>query len=135
MNRVSAAAMSIQTWDFQGINRLFGANAKRERTIEPGWLPWAFLSDVKEAQAWMQQDKANRVIEGVQRVPYGHNQVLWERVDKSKPIGFTRGGGVRWLSFYPEAEQLGGCLHNYTGDKFRKEMEHLEFRKGLGSLM
>ena len=51
MNRVSAAAMSIQTWDFQGINRLFGANAKRERTIEPGWLPWAFLSDVKEAQA------------------------------------------------------------------------------------
>ena len=95
--------MSIQTWDFQGINRLFGANAKRERTIEPGWLPWAFLSDVKEAQAWMQQDKANRVIEGVQRAPYGQDQLLWERVDKSKPIKLDLYLGIgivpsRWLS-------------------------------------
>ena len=109
--------MSIQTWDFQGINRLFGANAKRERTIEPGWLPWAFLSDVKEAQAWMQQDKAKRVIEGVQRAPYGQDQLLWERVDKSKPIKLDLylGTGIvpsRWLSFYPEANEPEGCLHN-----------------------
>ena len=72
------------------------------------------------------------MVECVQRFPWGQDQVLWERVDKSKPIGFTDGGGIRWLSFYPEAErgrggpgacEPGGCLHNYTAsDEFKKEM-------------
>ena len=109
-----------------------GANAKQVRTLEPGWFT---PSDWDEAHAWMQKDKANRLIEGVQRAPYGHNQVLWERVDKSKPIGFTRGGllGRSWLSFYPEAEQLGGCMHNYTGDSFREQQEFtLDYQKTGG---
>ena len=62
------------------------------------------------------------------RFPWGQDQVLWERVDKSKPIGFTDGGGIRWLSFYPEAErgrggpgacEPGGGLHNYTASARR----------------
>ena len=120
--------MAMQTWDNMG--GWPDANVKQVRTLEPGWFT---PSDWEAAHAWMQQDKANRVIEGVQRVPYGHNQVLWERVDKSKPIGFTRGGGVRWLSFYPEAEQLGGCMHNYTGDSFREQQEFtLDYQKTGG---
>ena len=68
------------------------------------------------------------MIECVQPFAYGHNQVLWERVDKSRSVGFVRRATVRgahsklplerwltvrWLSFYPEAEQPGGagCLH------------------------
>eukprot|EP00964_Phaeocystis_antarctica_P108070 scaffold72715_cov51-Phaeocystis_antarctica.AAC.2 len=101
--------MAMKQWDT--LLGWPGANAKHVRTLEPGWFT---PSDWDEAHTWMQKDKANRVIEGVQRVPYGHNQVLWERVDKSKPIGFTRGPGARWLSFYPEAEQLGGCLHDVS---------------------
>ena len=75
------------------------------------------------------------------RFPWGQDQVLWERVDKSKPIGFTDGGGIRWLSFYPEAErgrggpgpcEPGGCLHNYTAsDEFKKEMKGKQDRFGL----
>ena len=109
--------MSLQK---QNVNKWPDANAKQVSTHK-NW---------EEADAWMQQDKANRVIEGVQRAPYGHSQVLKERVDKSKPIGFTCGAGIRWLRFYPEAEQLGGCLHNYTGDKFREMKEQLYGRAG-----
>ena len=122
--------MAMKTWS--PIVGRPGANANQVRTLEPGWFT---PSDWDEAHAWMQQDKANRVIEGVQLVPYGHKQVLWERVDKSKPIGFTRGGllGRSWLSFYPEAEQLGGCLHNYTGDSFREQQEFtLDYQKTGG---
>ena len=51
----------------------------------------------------MQQDKANRVIEGVKRAPWGQDQLLWERVDKSKPIKLDLYLGIgivpsRWLS-------------------------------------
>ena len=117
--------MAMQTW--QPLPGWPGANAEKVRTIK---ATWTAASDVKEAHAWMQQDKANRVIEGVQRFPYGHDQVLWARVDKSKPIGFECTKlGVRWLSFYPEAEQPGGCLHNYTGDEFKKEMERMEMER------
>ena len=127
---------AMQTWAIPGWP---GANAKRERTITPpGWSPWNLgmgwspARDMLEAHAWMGQDMSNRMVECVQRFPWGQDQVLWERVDKSKPIGFTDGGGIRWLSFYPEAErgrggpgpcEPGGCLHNYTAsDEFKKEM-------------
>ena len=51
----------------------------------------------------MKDDKASRVVEGVQMGPNlggHHKQVEWERVDKSKPFGFGKGGGdgTRWLS-------------------------------------
>ena len=54
-----------------------------------------------EAGAWMQQDKANRVVEVVQmgvHVCMGghHKQVEWERVDKSKPFGFGWSGVSGW---------------------------------------
>ena len=61
-----------------------------------------------EAHAWMEQDKANRVVEGV--------QIGWERVDKSKPFVFGRsnlpwgGNGTSSLNYHPEANQPGGCL-------------------------
>ena len=135
----------MQTWAIPGWP---GANAKRERTITPpGWSPWNLgmgwspARDMLEAHAWMGQDMSNRMVECVQRFPLGQDQVLWERVDKSKPIGFTDGGGIRWLSFYPEAERArggpgacepGGCLHNYTAsDEFKKEMKGKQDRFGL----
>ena len=49
-----------------------------------------------EAHAWMEQDKANRVVEGVQQYLWGHKQVEWERVDKSKPFGFGWSGVSGW---------------------------------------
>ena len=67
------------------------------------------------------RQKANRVVEGVQLaglIGGHHKQVEWERVDKSKPFGFSAKGhttGTRWLKsllpvYYPEANQPGGCL-------------------------
>ena len=50
-----------------------------------------------DADAWMKDDKASRVVEGVQMGPNlggHHKQVEWERVDKSKPFGFGKGGGT-----------------------------------------
>lgn len=91
------------------------ANAKQAGTITAGWFA---ASDVEKAHTWMQQDKVNRIVEGVQLFPYGHKHVLWERVDKTKPIGFTKGGGTHWLDYYPEANQPGGILWDsgFEGD-------------------
>ena len=83
------------------------ANAKQAGTITAGWFA---ASDVEKAHTWMQEDKVNRIVEGVQLFPYGQKHVLWERVDKTKPIGFTQGGGEHWLDYYPEANQPGGIL-------------------------
>ena len=121
-------SMSIHTWS--SIPGRPAVNVKQERTIE---ATWTTPSDLEAAHAWMRQDKANRMVEGEQRFPWGHNQILWERVDKSKPIGFTCVGGQRWLSFYPEAEQPGGCLHNYTGDEFKRHYSpEFPFFEGCG---
>ena len=68
-----------------------------------------------EAHAWMEQDKANRVVEGV--------QIGWELVDKSKPFVFGRsnlpwgGNGTSSLNYHPEANQPGGCLWDSGFDK------------------
>ena len=128
----------------------FSTNAKQAATT----TSW------DEAHTWLQQDKANRVIETVKQgasaqlgpgsrlgglfppgllpgststpgsgsewfTPWSvtalkavgvweDKQVLWERVDKNKPSGFTpcRTDGTAYpkLNFYPEARWPGGCL-------------------------
>ena len=89
------------------------ANAKQAGTITAGWFA---ASDVEKAHTWMQQDKVNRIVEGVQLAPYEHKHVLWERVDKTKPIGWVCAihspSIQRWsqLDYYPEANQEGGML-------------------------
>ena len=91
--------MSLTTQD---INAWPSANAK-----EMGrWESW------EQADAWMQQDKANRLVEGVVRGHRSHEQVLWERVDKNKDMRFDYGhaGTTRWLNFYTQASESGGCL-------------------------
>ena len=75
--------MSLQK---QNVNKWPSANAKQVSTHK-NW---------EEADAWMQQDKANRVVEGVQQYLWGHKQVEWERVDKSKPFGFGWSGVSGW---------------------------------------
>ena len=75
--------MSLQK---QNVNKWPDANAKQVSTHK-NW---------EEADAWMQQDKANRVVEGVQQYLWGHKQVEWERVDKSKPFGFGWSGVSGW---------------------------------------
>ena len=80
--------MSLQK---QNVNKWPSANAKQVSTHK-NW---------EEADAWMQQDKANRVVEVVQmgaHVCMGghHKQVEWERVDKSKPFGFGWSGVSGW---------------------------------------
>ena len=99
--------MSLQK---QNVTKWPSANAKQVSTHK-NW---------EEADAWMQQDKANRVVEGVQQYLWGHKQVEWERVDKSKPFGFSAKGhtaGTRWLNYYPEANQPGGCLWDSGFDR------------------
>ena len=93
------------------------ANGKQVGTITAGWFA---ASDAGKAHTWMQEDKVNRIVEGVQLFPYGHKHVLWERVDKTKPIGFKKGGGVHWLDYYPEANQPGGILWDsgFEGEAF-----------------
>ena len=74
----------------------------------------ATTSSWDEAHTWMQQDKANRVVEGVQLgfgIMLSDKQVQWERVDENKPIGFTVGPGNRTINFYPNAQLPGGCLY------------------------
>jgi len=63
-----------------------------------------------QAVKWMKQDRSDRVIEGVQKFLH-HEQVCWERCDKSRPMGFKYGSGDRWLNYYDDALQPGGCLH------------------------
>ena len=102
--------MSLITSD---INAWPSANA----TEVARWDSW------EDANAWMQKDKANRLVEGLVQGNGTHKQVLWERVDKTKPIGFKRGKahtpGKRGLSFYVATQQnselqppAGGCLFN-----------------------
>ena len=112
----------VETWDsFEGWP---STNAKKKGTLESGWFG---PSKVGAAHAWLRHDPANRMIEGVQLWPWGHKQVLWERVDKTKPIGFKRGKahtpGKRGLSFYVATQQnselqppAGGCLCNLGGN-------------------
>ena len=58
-----------------------------------------------EARDWMLKDKANRIVETVQGVY--PTQVLWERIDKTKPMQLApKGLGINWLNFYPEAKLL-----------------------------
>ena len=47
----------------------------------------------------MQEDPANRLIEGVEERFNYHQQNCWERVDKSKPFEFSFGheGTNRWI--------------------------------------
>ena len=84
--------MSLITSD---INAWPSANA----TEVARWDSW------EDANAWMQKDKANRLVEGLVQGNGTHKQVLWERVDKTKNTPFQRGGSGtwRWLNFYPEA--------------------------------
>ena len=49
----------------------------------------------------IQEDRANRMIECVQPFAYGHNQVLWERVDKSRSVGFVRRATVEHIRSCP----------------------------------
>ena len=107
------AGCSMQTCNLVG--GWPGANAKQLSTITAGWFA---ASDKEKAHTWMQEDKVNRIVEGVQLAPYEHKHVLWERVDKTKPIGFTKGGGTHWLDYYPEANQPGGILWDsgFEGD-------------------
>ena len=106
---VQAANALAESEHQDGIYRLANSgvpsiNGQMVRRIEHvGWginsLNW------EEARDWMLEDKANRIVETVQKV-YS-TQVLWERVDKTKPMQLApKGLGVNWLNFYPEAQLL-----------------------------
>ena len=87
--------------------------------VRTDWGGWLFpRPDFGAANAWMRQDKANRMVELNQQWPYGLNQVWWQRTDENHPIGFTQADGQRWLYYYPEAmaglSTPGDCLHNAT---------------------
>ena len=68
--------------------------------IYPNW---------EQADVWMQEDPANRLIEGVEERFNYHQQNCWERVDKSKPFEFSFGheGTNRWINIYPETRLPG----------------------------
>ena len=88
--------MSLIVYNMNGWPRTNATEVSRDKNWE-------------QADAWMKQDKANRLVEGVGN---NHEQVCWERVDKSKPFewGYGNPGDKRWINFYPEARQQGGCL-------------------------
>ena len=83
--------MSLITSD---INAWPSANA----TEVARWDSW------EDADAWMQEDKANRLVEGMIENTK-HKQVLWERLSKRRDTPLQPGdlGAKRWLNFYPEA--------------------------------
>ena len=84
--------MSLIVYNMNGWPRTNATEVSRDKNWE-------------QADAWMKQDKANRLVEGLVQGNGTHKQVLWERVDKTKNTPFQRGGSGtwRWLNFYPEA--------------------------------
>eukprot|EP00931_Biecheleriopsis_adriatica_P009493 TRINITY_DN110570_c0_g1_i1.p2 TRINITY_DN110570_c0_g1~~TRINITY_DN110570_c0_g1_i1.p2 ORF type:complete len:118 (+),score=9.95 TRINITY_DN110570_c0_g1_i1:10-363(+) len=75
------------------------ANAKMVRAT----ANWA------DANIWLCRNKADRIVLDRKKHPYGYDHECWERKDKTKPFEFKY-GGERPLKFYPEAQDVGGCL-------------------------
>ena len=76
----------------------------------------------EDAKKWMQEDKANRLVEGLVLGNGKHEQVLWERFDYTKPMPLEfewYGGTHRWLNYCTQAIQRGGCLEYALGSMER----------------
>ena len=80
------------------------ANAKEAHTHHQGTCgppPRMWKRHTRGCRKTIQEDRANRMIECVQPFAYGHNQVLWERVDKSRSVGFVRRATVEHIRSCP----------------------------------